>query len=211
MEYKSKIPKRFVQTGLVPLDASLLTMIREKLGHDWKYEFYNDEDIITFFKNNPIDELPDIISKFHSIKHGPHKADLFRYYYLYVNGGVYMDTDAMIYENIENIIKEYDFITVLSAGCPGTIFQGVIGCEPKHDIIKLALWDAYNTDPTILLSDYHYWCRQLYNILKNNKNEYSIKLYSEESGEPGICRVMDANTILFKHFYYYKVIPTIQS
>ncbi len=33
-------------------------MINDKLGSDWKYEFYNDIDVINFFINNPIDDLP---------------------------------------------------------------------------------------------------------------------------------------------------------
>jgi len=105
MTYTSNIPQIFIQTGINPIDINILNMIRKKLGSNWKYEFYNDEDITNFFINNPIEELPDIISKFNSITKGPHKADLFRYYYLYLNGGMYMDTDAMIHENIENIIQ----------------------------------------------------------------------------------------------------------
>ena len=41
---------------------------------------------------------------------GAHKADLFRYYYLYINGGVYIDSDLMITTNIENIILNYDLV-----------------------------------------------------------------------------------------------------
>ena len=45
--------------------------------------------------------------KYNSIKLGTHRADLFRYYYLYINGGIFIDSDAMIETDIENIIKDY--------------------------------------------------------------------------------------------------------
>ena len=43
-----------------------------------------DNEIIEFFKNNKLDEFPNIIEKFYSMPTGAHKADLFRYYFLYI-------------------------------------------------------------------------------------------------------------------------------
>ena len=57
----------------------------------WTYEHYTDAEIIRFFQQNPIHELPNVIEKFYSLQYGEHRADLFRYYFLYLNGGVYMD------------------------------------------------------------------------------------------------------------------------
>lgn len=87
-------------------------MIKDKLGSEWKYEFYNDEDVINFFINNPIADLPNIIQKYNSIRTGAHRADLFRYYYLYINGGFFMDSDAMLYVDINTIVKNYNFVSV---------------------------------------------------------------------------------------------------
>ena len=52
------------------MDAYVLDMITNRLNSDWKYEFYNDNDVIQFFINNPITDLPDIIQKYNSIKKG---------------------------------------------------------------------------------------------------------------------------------------------
>ena len=41
------------------------------------------KDIIEYFKTNPLDEFPLITDVFHKLKTGAHKADLFRYYFLY--------------------------------------------------------------------------------------------------------------------------------
>lgn len=183
-------------------------MIMYRLNSGWKYDFYNDNDVIQFFIDNPITDLPDIIQKYNSIKKGSHKAYLFRYYYLYINGGFFMDFDAMLYVNIDNIVKKYDFVSVNSSCHPGTIFQGILGASPKNKIIKKALYQAYNTEPNILDNEYHYFCRQLYNIIKQNNFGYNIKLYEEKRENPDNGDdILDGETLLFKHYWKDKVIP----
>jgi mannosyltransferase OCH1-like enzyme len=202
------IPKILFQTNKISNDTYVLNMIKDKLGSEWKYEFYNDENVIDFFINNPITDLPNIIQKYNSFKKGAHKADLFRYYYLYINGGFFMDSDAMLYIDINSIVKNYNFISVNSSCHPGTIFQGILGASQKNKIIKNALYKAYNTEPTILDNHYHYFCEQLYNIIKENNYGYNIKLYEErrvnhDTGD----EILDGDTLLFKHYWKHKIIP----
>ena len=201
------IPKILFQTNKISNDTYVLNMIMNKLSSEWKYEFYNDEDVITFFMNNPIIDLPDIINKYNSMKKGAHKADLFRYYYLYINGGFFMDSDAMLYIDIDSIVKNYSFVSVNSCH-PGLIFQGILGASPKNKIIKKALYEAYNTDPCILDNYYHHFCKQLYDIIKNTDYGYHIKLYEERIENNDHAVIFDGNTSLFKHYYKDKVIPT---
>jgi hypothetical protein len=207
-KYTYTIPKVLFQTNKTNHDVNVLNMIMNNLSSKWKYEFYNDADVIQFFINNPLADLPDIIKKYNSIKKGAHKADIFRYYYLYIKGGFFMDSDAMLYVNIDSIIKDYNFISVNSSCHPGTIFQGILGASPKNKIIKRALYEAYNTDPKILDDNYHYFCKQLYNIIKETNYGYSIKLYEErrvnhDSGDD----ILDGDNLLFKHYWKHKVIP----
>ena len=136
-------------------------MIKKHLSNGWKYEFYDDEDVINFFNKNPLVDFPNIIQKYNSFKKGAHRSDLFRYYYLYINGGFFLDSDAMIYDNIDNIIKDYNFVSVLSSSHYCTIFQGVLGASPRNEIIKKALQHAYTTDPCVLDNEYHYFCKKL--------------------------------------------------
>jgi hypothetical protein len=202
------ISKVLFQTNKTNIDTNVFNMIMSMLTPEWKYEFYNDADVIQFFINNPIDDLPDIIQKYNSFKKGAHKADLFRYYYIYINGGVFMDSDAMLYANIDTIVKNYNFISVNSSCHPGTIFQGILGASPKNEIIKIALYKAYNTDPNILDNYYHYFCKQLYDIIKNNYYKYNIKLYEERRINHDIGdEILDGDILLFKHYWKHKVIP----
>jgi len=204
------IPKVLFQTNKNAPDTYVLDMINSRLTSEWKYEFYNDDDVIQFFINNPIADLPDIVQKYNSIEKGAHRADLFRYYYLYINGGFFMDSDAMLYANIDAIVKDYNFVSVNSSCHPGTIFQGILGASCKNEIIKRALYKAYNTDQHILSKDYHYFCKQLYDIIKENDFGYKIQLYQERRKYP--CEgddILDGEAVVFKHYWLDKIIPNI--
>ena len=204
------IPKVLFQTNKTYPDTYVLDLINSRLSSEWKYEFYNDNDVIQFFINNPIMDLPDIVKKYNSIENGCHKADLFRYYYLYINGGFFMDSDAMLYANIDTVVKDYNFVSVNSSYHPGAIFQGILGASPNNEIIKRALYEAYNTDPDILKDYYHYFCKQLYDIIKETDFGYNIKLYRERrinryEGDD----ILDGDMLLFKHYWLDKIIPNI--
>jgi hypothetical protein len=214
-----KIPHVLFQTTKKdPLDNYVLDRIYRQLGDTWIYEHYNDTAILKFFDDHPIEDLPDIVKKFHALRNGAHKSDLFRYYYLYVKGGFYLDSDAMIYQNIDTIVKGYDFVSVISCVTrlkngvtsqePESLFQGIIGASPKHEIIKQALYNAYNTDPKILDNFYLYWCEDILNIV-NEKNSPNIKLYKERYGKKVSYVNGDDGALLFRHYSITKVIPSI--
>lgn len=194
------------------MDKYVKDLIYLRLGTEWKYEFYDDKAVIQFFIDNPVYDLPDIIKKYNSMKKGAHKADLFRYYYLYLKGGFFMDSDAMLYVNIDTIVKNYNFVSVNSSVIKNSIFQGILGASPKNEIIKSALYKAYNTKNTILNKDYHYFCRQLYDIIKQNDFGYNIKLYKEKriNHDDGDY-ILDKKTLLFKHYWKHKIIPNSQN
>jgi len=203
---KNIITPILFQTDKKYPDQYVIDMIKSKLDNNWIYKFYNDNEVIKFFKNNPCNEFPDIVLKYNAIQKGAHRADLFRYYYLYLKGGFFMDSDAMIYSNISYIVQNFYFVSVNSSCHPGTIFQGILGSAPKSNIIKKALYNAYYTDPNILLNDYHYWCRVLYNILDGENN---IKLYSELRKDDKGDEILDGDNIIFKHYWKYKIIPPL--
>jgi hypothetical protein len=205
----NKIPFIFFQTNKTYPNEYVINMIKKQLTPNWKYEFFNDNDVINFFIANPLPEFPDIILKFNSFEKGAHKADLFRYYYLYINGGVFMDSDAMIYEPIENIIKDYDLFSVISTiHKRPAIFQGCLGATPNNLIIKKALIHAYNTTNDILKNEYLCFCYELYNIILINKSIYKIQLYKEKYMESyGTDILNDKKQILFQHYQINKTIP----
>jgi len=204
----NSITKIIFQTSKTRPPNYLIQMIKN-LSSGWLYIHFTDEDIIKFFNNNYLEEFPNIIEKFNSIKNGAHKADLFRYYFIYIKGGVFLDSDAMLQDNIDNIVKNYDFFSVESTHyCPSCIFQGFLGAKPKNQIIYEALVDAYNINIELLNNDYLLLCRNLFYILKK-KWEYTIKIYKEIYGSESVAITIDDynNKLILAHYFKSKIVP----
>jgi len=206
------ISKIIVQTSRVPPQQYIVDMIME-YSPGWQYQHFDDKQVINFFLSNPLNEFPYVIQKFFSFSYGEHRADLFRYYYLYVKGGVYFDTDAMIECNIDNIVKEYDYFSVNSTYFPGSIFQGFIGASPRHPIIYNGLKDIYNIDNSELIAkpeNFHDICRNMYKFVNEFNGPGKIKLYKEVYSTPEIAAVVDTednNKLVLNHYHIKKVIP----
>ena len=204
---KRKIPNIIFQTHHTDIHEYIKNKIRYK-ANGWKYLFFNDSDIINFFNNNPINEFPDIVNKFLSIKNGPHKADLFRYYFLFVNGGVFLDSDAELIKNIDDLIKTYEFVTAICRD-PSLYFNGLICCPPNHIIVYEALKDMYFMNVDELARDYFKVVRNFKHIV-DNFNPGNLKLYKEDGDWTGTMNMVDPennNEIIIKHYYGNKIIP----
>jgi hypothetical protein len=157
-----------------------------------------------------LDEFSNIVDKFNSMPTGPHKADLFRYYFIYIKGGVYIDYDAMLEIDIEDIIQEYSFFSVNSSVISNSIFQGFIGSTPKNDIIYKALKNTYNIDCVRLSQEYHLLCRNLFTIIRegNHNSDNNIKLYHEGYYDDDTWKCFnDDNQIILLHYWRNKIIP----
>jgi hypothetical protein len=200
------IPKIFVQTSRQPPQQYVVDMIRER-SPQWDYQHYTDDDIITFFSENPVAEFPNVIAKFYMLNYGEHRADLFRYYFLYVKGGVYMDTDAMIQDNIENIIGDADFFTVNSGYFPGTVFQGFLGAVPQHPLIYMALKDLYYCPIENLRGEFHLLCKNLYQFIQQHRTPQTL-LFEEIYGNDEEAHVVnDDKKLVLIHYHIKKIIP----
>ena len=201
-----------MQTSRQKPEKYIIDMIQES-SPNWEYQHYTDDEIILFFSENSIEEFPNVIAKFYSLSYGEHRADLFRYYFLYVKGGVYMDTDAMIQDNIENIVKDADFFTVESSYFPNTVFQGFLGAIPKHPLIYKALKDIYITPLENLIKEFHLLCKNLYTFIidyeTNDKNKESkIILFKEVYGNEMEAFVNNKeNKTILIHYHIKKIIP----
>ena len=206
------IPKVIVQTSRKEKPEEYVVNMIKKRSIGWNYKHYNDKEVIQFFQENPLSEFPNVIEKFFSFSYGEHRADLFRYYYLYVNGGVYFDTDAMIETNIDDIVKDYEFCSVNSNYFSGSIFQGFIGCVSKHPILYEGLKHLYNTPNEELIrssENFHDICRKFYTIVKEYNDQTKIHLYEEIYGDNVTAYIVDANNsnIVMKHYHIRKIIP----
>ena len=206
----SKIPKNLIQTNMKKPESYVLQQL-SKVFIGWKYKNYNsDDEIIQYFKDNPLKDFPNIINKF-NILQGAHKSDLFRYYYLYINGGCYLDDDAMVYEDIDNIIQNYDSIFIKSNYFIHYthIFNGFICTIPKNPILYEAIKHLYTVDYPSGLT-YQFACKELYNIIQKLKPN-NIKIYEEtlkKSDNKNKSIIYgDNNKIILIHYFQEKKIP----
>jgi hypothetical protein len=204
--YSTVIPKVIFQTSIEPPEEYVINMIRNHTS-DWIYKHFTDKDIIQYFREHPLAEFDNIESQFNRLN-GAHKADLFRYYYLYVDGGVFMDSDAMFEVNINEIAKDYDFFSVESLCTKDTIFQGLIGSVSKNEIIYKALQDAYTINPDKLAVDYFLLVKHLHNIVHEKKYNFKIKLYYEKWCGHKAC-IYDDDKVIVTHYCFDKKIPRI--
>lgn len=203
----SNIPKIVMQTSVTKQPEYVINIIKSKCP-GWDYFHFTDDEIIKYFQENPIDELPNIVDKFKSFSKGQHKADLFRYYFLYLNGGIFLDSDAIFEVNIDEIIENYDNVFIRSFMKHTGFFNGFIVTYKKCPIIYDALKNAYNTENSTLRHDYFYFCKQLYKAYESN-NKGNIKIY-EESFKPGttFTITLDSdNNKLLTHYFNSKIIP----
>lgn len=198
------IPKTVFQTSINQQPGYVVNRIKERaLG--WSYRHFTDRNIIEYFINHPIKEFPFILNVFYSMKFGAHKADLFRYYFLYNEGGVFIDSDAMIQLPLDTIVSGHAFFSVASY-IEGTVFQGFIGCEARHPIMYEALKDAYSINIDILTQHYHLLTSNMYKIIRMLDLPCHLYQELESDGEKAVTINGEGLSILI-HYWRDKVIP----
>jgi FkbM family methyltransferase len=159
------IPKILLQTSKNPYPQYVKDMWEDRIDTTWTIEWFDDAMIIQFFKDNPLPEFPDIIKVFHSFTTGAHKADLFRYYYLYLHGGVFIDSDCMTQVHLNEIVTDdidY-FFTDTNGDLDGNLqlhefkssmFNGFFGCCKNSQLTYELLKDLYYTPNSKLDENY---------------------------------------------------------
>jgi len=209
--FRNKIPKILFQTNKVKNPDYVTKLFNKTLSSDWTYVHFTDNQILDFFNNNHLEEFPDAMNRFNSINLMPCKICFFRLYFLYINGGVFLDSDALFTHSVDEIIQDYSFISVKSTCVDGTLFNGLIGAEPKNLIIYKALKYAYETDINLINNNYFYSCRNLYDIIFNQNNtfDFKYKLYDETiyNGDFDCGAVYDQKKLIAIHYWKHKIIP----
>lgn len=204
----TKIPKQIIQTSIDKQPQYVIDMLKRH-APDWEYKHFTDKEIVKYFINHPIQEFPNIINRFWKIKRGEHKADLFRYYILYNEGGVFIDSDAMLTKNLDDIAKEYEYFSVNSY-LEGTVFQGFLGAMPRNQIIYKALKDVYEMNNEYLTEHYYVLTSNMYLFVHNHLYDFDYKLYRElQSDHEKAFTINDENEIILVHYWKDKVIPNI--
>jgi hypothetical protein len=190
-----KVTKILFQSSVFKPPAYL---IERHLRHnpDWQYIHFDDDEVFEYISNNPIEEFPNSLEIAKKLK-GPHRIDFFRYYYLYLNGGVYLDYDAVLEVSLNDIVKNYNFFTVKSILNNDSIFNGFIGAEPKNILIFQALKAMYNANIKEGENDYFYNCIALMNIINNYKQVLKGLFVNYETIFNNKCKLFTEKLVRF--------------
>ena len=170
----------------------------KKYAPNYNFLIFDDNEIINFLQNY---YPKKVVETFYSLSQGPHKADLFRYCYLYKFGGVYIDIKTVLIKNIDDIFNKRNvhLYTVISKS-NYSIHQGVIATVPKNPIFLKLINYIININKPVqpyfaFTIDFYNQLRKMYKIgrLKNgylrdahNKNNTYL-FYEKCSKNPNDC------------------------
>ena len=181
---KTKIPKKIYK---------MLEQYATFKSNPIPYTIWDDTECIDFLKKyyNSI-----VINKFNKLK-GAHKADLFRYCYLYINGGIYLDIKTQLTKPLSDVIDltiPNRMYTVLGAGLNNIllssmkmdstgenlnlyniIYQGIIITPPKNYIMLILINMCLTTPVHTLSINYLLFVHQMYDVLQNNSKNKTLK------------------------------------
>ena len=164
------IPPILIQTNEYIVPPHVESELKKR-AQGWEYRFFTHEYIINYFnelhdetnETNETNEdasicrtLCNAICKGHDITASTvsnatrlklsdiiQLHEVFAFYYLYLTGGVYIDAGIMLESDLSEIMANHSFVTIESCLTP-VIFAGVIGCIPRHPILRKVLQHICN-------------------------------------------------------------------
>lgn len=96
---------------------------------DWKYVLMTDQDNRNFVQKY----FPDFLSVYDSYEYPIQRADVIRYMWLYINGGIYIDLDYELNTSLEHLFKEGNGIYfVNSPNFPQFWSNSILASRKKH-------------------------------------------------------------------------------
>lgn len=195
------INKTVIQTGPnKEIDFSYYDKIQQHTNA-YSYQYFNDYDCLKFFQENPIDEYPEVSNIFTTLSiNGANRSQLFRYYYLYLKGGVYFDIDLVPLVDLEYLLEDYDYVGVKDCTFRTNnmyALDAFIACKPKDSIMSHMLQFTYNQMLGVKKIGYFFACRELYKqyLSKINCSNYLL-LYEDVVCYE--CKVQNSGTLI-KH------------
>ena len=128
------IPRSIIQTMRPPVPP-YVKKAWTKLNPEFEYLFFDDVDARRFIEEN---YAPVHVDLFDKLKQPKYKADLFRYCYLYKNGGIYADIDL---QPLVPLVKFIHPTTQFFSVWTGTesIMQAYLAVVPKSPFMKQAI------------------------------------------------------------------------
>jgi hypothetical protein len=224
-----KIPKILFQISDLRPPKYLRNQIKETY-HDWAYVHFIEQEIISYINRNPIPEFENSLEKFKS-GNTIFKENFFKYYFLYINGGVYLNSQCMIEKNITSTVESCSFFAVQSCVKNTSLFSGFIGCETGNKIIYDALKEMYHLKESHQKNNFDLSIQNLVKIVekqklivkeegikeeilekveileKEEKEEEKIYIFTEKI-QRNVSKIKnDKNEIILSHYFKNDCVP----
>ena len=137
------VPKTIMQTcaskdRLTPQMVNAMNTWKDK-NPGWNYQLFDNNDCIKFIKKY---FNTDTLKAFNDLIPGAFKADLFRYCYLYIKGGVYSDIDNICLVPLNSFLRDDDtFVSVRDRVIDGQdlIYNAFIATQKNHPVLRKAI------------------------------------------------------------------------
>lgn len=119
------------------------TEIPEKVRTNWnmfapgvKRIIMTDNDCIKFMLKDYGEKIGRLlVTQFKYLKEGAHKADLFRYAWLYKRGGVYMDIKTELIKPFRELFPKNNVCYVVTSLHSSKIYNGIIATPPTNPMM----------------------------------------------------------------------------
>ena len=141
-EVERAIPRRIIQSWVdkvLTRGVAELCDTHQRCNPGYKYVFYTDAQCRRFIETH----FPEkVIHAYDALIAGAHKADLFRYCELYVNGGWWFDLDTLSVGSIDALVP-----STVEFACPRdcgvydrpALYQAILGASKGNLVLKNAI------------------------------------------------------------------------
>jgi mannosyltransferase OCH1-like enzyme len=119
-------------------DLKVLAEYWQSQNPDYKYNYFDDESLAEYILEND-SELYECIQECDRIGIGAMKADIFRYFVLYKNGGFYADTDTVCHKPIDSWVDQNNDLILSPEDNSSYFQQWFIGASKNNPILEHVL------------------------------------------------------------------------
>lgn len=129
-----------------------------RFAPSYELKVFDDNDCVAFLRTH---YLSNVVDKFNSLK-GTHKADLFRYCILYINGGVYMDIKTELIKPLDDMFPDDKALYTVISKVDNTMYQGIIAVRPRNELFSRLIRFMVCKHSVLASLEYHIFTKDFY-------------------------------------------------
>ena len=182
------IPKLFYQSWDEDIPKEILDKTMQHLPADMKYIRYSLHDIKKYLFQRWGPRTLDVFNKY---KVMAHKIDLWRYFMLYDTGGVYMDADCVLLNDLPETLFEKEAVFCTNNRGVKDIFNGFFMITPNHPILRTMINYMMHTSTIPKQTSYYFNCQELYRVVRSHRiSGGDIKILFDKQFPDGLFYVL---------------------